>query len=117
MEGSSDKRVYYIVNLEIQKEIEEDFKQWLDAHVEEMIEQIDGFISAEVQHVDLVGAENDDLVRLACRYTVRDYEALKEYFETGAKKMRGDGLKRFGDKFKASRTILHTPFKIFPKSE
>ena len=98
--------VYYEVNLEIHKEIAEEYMAWLRPHSMEML-HIDGFTEVTIQDFDNVAAPNDsNIVTKRVTYKVESMEKLQQYFDNQAKKMRGGGVSKFGNKFKAWRRVL-----------
>ena len=44
-------------------------------------------------------------IELTVIYKVENLQMMEEYFNVHAAKMRGDGVKRFGDKFSAERRV------------
>ncbi len=108
----------YEVNLSVDKEIEEQYKEWLGAHVQEML-QNEGFLGAEWLSRNAVdeGLPADDTkVLWTVHYRVTDDAALQHYFEHHAPRMRQDGLNRFGGRFTASRRILRLSSSFSPAS-
>ncbi len=106
----------YEVNLEVDYEIIEEFKNWLPGHVAEML-QIPGFLGAEIS-TDITnsfadgGASNSSLKRLNAvkniivHYKVESKAALEEYFLSKAGQMRAPAVRQFGAKFRAQRRVL-----------
>ena len=107
--------VYYEVNLEISKEIAQEYLDWLIPHSIEMLE-IDGFLDVTFNDFIKVKEDNDpNIVRKVVVYKVESMEKMQQYFDNQAKKMRGGAVSKFGGKFKATRRVL-TPtrqFKVF----
>ncbi len=93
--------IIYEVNLSIHPSIVNDYLAWLKPHAEAML-QFTGFLSYELFRVD----GEDDWQNYCVQYRLQSREALQSYFDTHAAVMRDDGLKRFGERFKASRRIL-----------
>lgn len=93
--------VIYEVNLAVEPAIEDEFADWLQTHVAEML-ALPGFEAAET----LLEEGPPDQPVFSVRYRLRDRDALDEYFEQHAARMRADGVARFGGAFRASRRIL-----------
>ena len=97
----------YEVNLTIDQEIAEEFKQWLKDHVAKMLE-FKGFEKAEIFSRDPAYRTSPDIgkVFLTVQYTVRDRQSLDNYFQDHAPRMRTEGQERFPGQFSATRRIL-----------
>lgn len=94
--------VIYEVTLHVREALAADYLAWLREHVGQML-ALPGFVGAELAQIDEVAAGE----RGWCvRYTLRDRASLDAYFRDHAPRMRGDGIARFGDAFRASRRIL-----------
>ena len=52
-----------------------------------------------------VNDSSKGFVELTVIYKVENLQKMEEYFNVHAAKMRGDGVKRFGDKFSAERRV------------
>lgn len=105
MDVSADTRhVVYEVNLEVDVEIADDYRDWLDAHVVAIL-ALPGFISAHILDV-LEPAPPDGSVGLCVHYTLRDHTAFEQYLREHAAAMRADGQARFGGRFRAGRRVL-----------
>ncbi|HBD9221487.1 TPA: DUF4286 family protein [Legionella pneumophila] len=94
--------VVYEVNLSIDNDIYNEYKSWLDEHIQEML-KFPGFINATVMHQALDGDSSDTQKHLTVQYQIESVEDLKNYFEEHAPKMRGDGVNRFKGRFSATR--------------
>jgi quinol monooxygenase YgiN len=99
--------VVYEVNLRIDPSIEQEFHEWLDAHIPEMLE-FEGFLSAEWFGVDPDESDPEQVGRISwtVQYRLDHRASLHKYLEEHAARMREDGLNRFGDKFAAYRRIM-----------
>ena len=96
--------VMYEVNLEVDRAIEQEYEAWLHHHIEEML-GFEGFQNAELlKDEDSTGG----VIRWVVHYRVVDRGTLQRYFEGPAEHMRADGIRRFGDRFTASRRILES---------
>jgi len=99
--------IVYEVNLSIDTAIFQAYKDWLEAHIDEML-RFPGFIRATLLHPAL-----DDKLpatsaqqQLSVQYTLENAEDLQSYLRDHAPKMRGDGIARFGNRFTATRRIF-----------
>ncbi len=99
----------YEVNLDVDAEIAESYRDWLEEHIREMLE-IEGFVSAELLLRQPGDDEGADPTRIGftVHYRLEDREALEHYLANDAPRMRADGIRRFGERFAASRRILET---------
>ena len=98
--------VYYEVNLEINKEIAQEYLDWLIPHSIEMLE-IDGFLDVTFNDFIKVKEDNDaNIVRKVVVYKVESMEKMQQYFDNQAKKMRGGAVSKFGGKFKDNLKCL-----------
>ena len=94
--------VIYEVTLNVDREIIDEFDDWLSGHAMEMLE-LPGFTAARIY-----AAESDDESR-ACRiarYELESRALLDEYLAGPAAAMRQSGADLFGDRFDASRRIM-----------
>lgn len=96
--------IVYEVNLRVERSIAPAYAQWLRAHVEQML-ALPGFIAAEL----FEDPDGGDAAHLAwcCQYRLVDDAALDRYLREHAPRMRADGVTRFGDRFSATRRVLH----------
>ena len=98
----------YEVNLEIDNEVEQLFRDWLRPHIEEML-SFDGFQSASWCIRNCEDENNDkDVVLWTIQYILDDRAAYTHYLETHAPRMRQEGLHLFGNSFRATRRLLST---------
>ena len=96
--------VIYEVNLLVRRAIEREYREWLAAHVQEIL-ALPGFVRAEVFEV-VEPAPAADEFALCTRYHLQDETALQDYFREHAPRLRADGLAQFGDNFRAERRVL-----------
>lgn len=87
----------YEVNLNVESAIQQDYLVWLKAHIKEML-ALPCFHKAA-----LFEDENGQWV---VQYHAHTRQAIDEYLQSYAKKMRGDGTNRFAGQFQATRRIL-----------
>lgn len=94
--------VIYEVNLSIDKEVYNEYKAWLDEHIQEML-QFPGFLNATVLQQAEDNEDSDNRKHVTVQYQLESVEDLQSYFDEHAPKMRGDGIKRFEGRFTANR--------------
>ena len=95
--------VVYEVTLLVDAAIAGPYGSWLQDHVAEML-GLPGFTGAEILQV--CEPLDAGMVGWVVAYRLRDRAALDAYLADHAPRMRADGLRRFGDRFRASRRIL-----------
>ena len=87
--------VVYEVNLEFDVAIAAAYREWLGAHIQELL-ALPGFLSASVHEVveplPTAGRQG-----LCVRYVVSDLAALETYQREHAPRLRQEGLSRFGE--------------------
>lgn len=105
------KPTIYEVRLEIDAGIAGEFDDWLLEHVREML-AFPGFQTATVYRGQAFD-ESHRVERLVV-YEVRSRRELDSYLHTHAKRMRKEGLNRFGKQFEASRRILPAAEHVLP---
>ncbi|MGQ4004707.1 DUF4286 family protein [Francisellaceae bacterium CB300] len=94
--------VVYEVNLEVESGVFDAYNVWLLEHIEQML-KFDGFSGYNLS----INTEHQDGVKLlTVWYYLETMTALDDYLENHSKEMRDDGIKKFGDKFSASRRIF-----------
>lgn len=93
--------IIYEVNLKVAQTIALEYLSWLHDHVREML-QLVGFLEGVIYEEVLDNQE----CRLVVHYKMASEEALQQYFEQDAPRMRQQALARFGDKVSISRRIL-----------
>jgi len=98
----TDGPITYEVNLVPDPAIEDEFDEWLDAHVADML-RLPGFLTAVVRRAEDPAT---GVVQRTCQYELTDQHALDRYVREHAATMRQHGLDRFGDRFTATRRVL-----------
>ena len=96
--------IVYEVNVFVRREIEAAYREWLDAHVREIV-ALPGFTGAQVFECN-EPAPAEGEVALCMQYQLRDAEALADYLREHAPRLRADGIARFGDGFRAERRVM-----------
>ena len=102
------RMVVYEVNLSIDREIEREYRSWLDDHVRRIL-ALPGFTGARLYRRDPAAEEagaDDGRVHLTVQYALVDRAALAAYLEHHAPALRRDGLDRFSGRSDASRRVL-----------
>lgn len=94
----------YEVNLQVRPARADAYRQWLRAHIAEIL-ALPGFVGAECFAVS-EPADAEGWVSLCVQYRLVDAEALQHYLREHAPRLRGEGLARFGEDFRAQRRIL-----------
>jgi hypothetical protein len=97
--------VTYEVRLEVDESIVAEVDVWLREHIVEML-RLPGFNSAEILDDAPLPVPADDKVRRTVQYQVESRDALTRYLREYAPKMREAGVKRFGDRMRATRRVL-----------
>lgn len=110
--GRSKEPVTYEVRLEIEPSIVNEFDDWLPGHAREML-AFPGFQSVEIFRANDL-TESHRVVRVAV-YRVRSRRELDSYLRSHAKRMRQEGVQKFGKQFSATRRILPTSEHTLPE--
>jgi hypothetical protein len=97
--------VTYEVRLEVDEAIAAEVDAWLPGHVNEIL-KLPGFTSAQVYDDAPLPVPADDKVRRTVRYELASRDALTAYLRDHAARMREDGVKRFGERMRATRRVL-----------
>lgn len=103
---STDARVVYEVDIDLDATIRDAYLAWLRPHMRELC-ALPGFVASQLFEVDEPAAEAGR-ISLCARYLLRDAAALDAYLRDHAPRLRADGEARFGDRFNASRRILRS---------
>ena len=102
----------YNVTINIDDSVHDDWLLWMrDKHIPDML-ATGKFSHAKMTRV-LVEEEMGG-TSYSVQYTTKDRETLEAYYKEDAERMRGDGLKRFADKFVAFRTELEVISQQIP---
>lgn len=92
----------YEVNIEIEPEIYDQYKEWIGPHAKE-VTMHKGF-----QKVDIFETKSDALKPIfVCHYWLDSKESLDVYLRDHAPKLRAEADKKFGSKIKGIRRILN----------
>ena len=99
--------IVYVVELEMDDALRDEYLAWLEDHVREML-ALPGFIGAET----LIRREPPPSAGrfiAQAHYRLRDRAAWDGYLAHHAPRMRQAGVARFGQRVRASRAILESP--------
>lgn len=99
--------IVYVVELEMEIALRDEYLAWLDNHVHEML-ALPGFTGAEILIRSEPPAPAGRCI-VQAHYRLRDRAAWEDYLAHHAARMRAAGLARFGQRVRASRTILESP--------
>lgn len=103
---SEKSTVIYEVNLEVDPGVAEEFRDWLQGHVAEML-TLPGFEGASAYRREVGDPDNpDEPVELVVLYRMASRAALEDYLLRHAERMRAQTQLRFQDRFRARRRIL-----------
>ncbi len=92
--------IIYEVNLDVDKEIAKDFETWLKPHMQEVVScgHFEKALSYQV--------EDPIKILWTIHYHAKNRSLVETYLEEHAPRLREEGLKKFGKKFRATRRIL-----------
>ena len=96
--------IIYEVNIQVSTKIYQDYIQWLESHIFEML-QFDGFISNK-KFLDK-NLSNDQYMHISVHYYLQSIKYLDKYLNNKAKKMRTISDKRFINNIKIRRRVIH----------
>ncbi len=99
----------YEVTLNVDPDIAAEYDTWLKQHVADML-ALPGFLSVEISAIE--GEETSRGAGRVVHYRLESRKALDVYFREHAAHMRDAGIKRFGNRVRASRRILQRPVEL-----
>lgn len=95
----------YEVSLEVERSIEDSFREWIVPHAEEVV------ATGKFTHFKVLEAgTTSDKFRVCVQYFAKSQENIDEYLAEDAPRLREDGLKKFGSKFTATRRVFSEDF-------
>ncbi len=95
--------IIYNVTVNIEESIHEEWLNWIKNHIPKVL-STGHFSEAKLTRV-LVEEEMGG-VTYSIQYRAKSREALNNYYQVNADKLKSDGLLKFGDKMLAFRTEL-----------
>ena len=98
--------IVYEVNISLQREIEAEYRDWLEKHIAEIL-ALPGFLDA--QSFDVQRSDDSGKIDICVQYRLESQSALENYFSLHAARLRADGVGKFGDRFTANRRVLINP--------
>ena len=98
--------IVYEVNISLQREIEAEYRDWLEKHIAEIL-VLPGFLDA--QSFDVQRSDDSGKIDICVQYRLESQSALENYFSQHAARLRADGVGKFGDRFTANRRVLINP--------
>jgi len=96
--------IVYAVELDLQAGVADEYLVWLRAHVREML-TLPGFLGAEIFE-RLEPAPETGRVGYSVHYRLRDRSDFEAYLRQHASRMREAGLRAYGERVHASRSLL-----------
>lgn len=93
--------IIYEVRVLIAPAIEPAYREWLDAHIREII-ALRGFTGADLY----TEADPSGQPCFVMHYYLDGQASLDRYLAEHAPRLRADGLNRFGNQFTATRRVL-----------
>lgn len=96
--------ILYNVTIKINHEAEQEWLQWMKS--EHMPELMNTGLFADAKLFRLLDIDDSEGVTYAAQYFCSTMEDYNNYISGHAAAMREKGLKRFGDKFIAFRTVM-----------
>lgn len=93
----------YEVKIEADLEIAPQYGDWLKKHLAEVI-SAGGFLKGEIYEVE---SPPKGYKCWVCHYHALNREQIEAYLEIHAPRLREDGVRRFGNRFRAERRILN----------
>lgn len=97
--------IIYEVTLHVDADIAEEYDAWLEQHIREM-HVLPGFVGSEKFSIE-TEQEAPSQVGRVVHYRLESCQAFDDYLRDHVDRMRDKGVERFGDRFSASRRILH----------
>lgn len=101
----------YNVTINIDDDVKDEWLTWMEAHILDVL-NTGKFVAAKLTQV-LVEEEMGGTT-YSVQYTAKTKEDLQNYYKEDARRLRGDGLRKFGDKMVAFRTELRLIKEFYP---
>ena len=101
----------YNVTINIDDDVKDEWLTWMETHILDVL-NTGKFVAAKLTQV-LVEEEMGGPT-YSVQYSAKTKEDLQNYYKEDAKRLRGDGLRKFGDKMVAFRTELRLIKEFYP---
>jgi len=101
----------YNVTINIDDDVKDEWLTWMETHILDVL-NTGKFVAAKLTQV-LVEEEMGGIT-YSVQYTAKTKEDLQNYYKEDARRLRGDGLRKFGDKMVAFRTELRLIKEFYP---
>ena len=101
----------YNVTINIDDDVKDEWLTWMETHILDVL-NTGKFVAAKLTQV-LVEEEMGGTT-YSVQYTAKTKEDLQNYYKEDAKRLRGDGLRKFGNKMVAFRTELRLIKEFYP---
>ena len=101
----------YNVTINIDDDVKDEWLTWMETHILDVL-NTGKFVAAKLTQV-LVEEEMGGTT-YSVQYTAKTKEDLQNYYKEDARRLRGDGLLKFGDKMVAFRTELRLIKEFYP---
>jgi len=114
------RKRHFQVNLTINKDIEQQVREWLPTFVKKIL-AIDGFEYGEIysypilERPGFVFGTDESKCYYVAQYKITNKQYLDTYFEKHAEQLRKDGISRFGDGVTITKRLLTNMFHLTPK--
>ena len=101
----------YNVTINIDDDVKDEWLTWMETHILDVL-NTGKFVAAKLTQV-LVEEEMGGTT-YSVQYTAKTKEDLQNYYKEDARRLRGDGLRKFGDIMVAFRTELRLIKEFYP---
>ena len=101
----------YNVTINIEDDVKDEWLTWMETHILDVL-NTGKFVAAKLTEV-LVEEEMGGTT-YSVQYTAKTKEDIQNYYKEDAKRLRGDGMRKFGDKMVAFRTELRLIKEFYP---
>ncbi len=101
----------YNVTINIDDDVKDEWLTWMETHILDVL-NTGKFVAAKLTQV-LVEEEMGGTT-YSVQYTAKTKEDLQNYYKEDARRLRGDGLRKFGNKMVAFRTELRLIKEFYP---
>lgn len=101
----------YNVTINIDDDVKDEWLTWMETHILDVL-NTGKFVAAKLTQV-LVEEEMGGTT-YSVQYSAKTKEDLQNYYKEDARRLRGDGLRKFGDKMVAFRTELRLIKEFYP---